>query len=100
MIARIREVVQDKRRELPPAIRDQGTVNDMRHRNKIRSTTVLCVRRGAQVAIAGDGQVSLGDTVVKHSARKVRRLGKSGEILAGFAGSTADALTLLEKFEQ
>lgn len=52
------------------------------------------------MAIAGDGQVSLGDTVVKHSARKVRRLGKSGEILAGFAGSTADALTLLEKFEQ
>jgi len=50
--------------------------------------------------MAGDGQVSLGETVVKHSARKVRRLGKDGRILAGFAGSTADALTLLEKFEQ
>jgi ATP-dependent HslUV protease, peptidase subunit HslV len=75
-------------------------VNDMKHATRIRSTTVLCVRRGEQVAVAGDGQVSLGDTVVKHSARKVRRLGKSGEILAGFAGSTADALTLLEKFEQ
>jgi ATP-dependent HslUV protease subunit HslV len=50
--------------------------------------------------MAGDGQVSLGDTVVKQSARKVRRLGKNRSILAGFAGSTADALTLLEKFEQ
>ncbi len=69
-------------------------------RPKIRSTTILCVRRGSQVVMAGDGQVSLGDTVVKHSARKVRVLGKDSRILAGFAGSTADALTLLEKFEQ
>lgn len=67
---------------------------------KVRSTTVLCVRRGDKVVMAGDGQVSLGDTVVKHSAKKVRRLGKGGRVLAGFAGSTADALTLLEKFEQ
>lgn len=67
---------------------------------KIRSTTILCVRGGDKVVMAGDGQVSLGETVVKHSARKVRRLGKDGRILAGFAGSTADALTLLEKFEQ
>ena len=67
---------------------------------KIRSTTVLCVRRGGKVVMAGDGQVSLGDTVVKHSARKVRRLGKGDNVLAGFAGSTGDALTLLEKFEQ
>lgn len=67
---------------------------------KVRSTTILCVRRGSQVVMAGDGQVSLGDTVVKHSARKVRQLGKDSRILAGFAGSTADALTLLEKFEQ
>ena len=67
---------------------------------KTRSTTILCVRRGARVVMAGDGQVSLGDTVVKHSARKVRRLGKGNEVLAGFAGSTADALTLLDKFEQ
>jgi len=50
--------------------------------------------------MSGDGQVSLGETVVKHSARKVRRLGKNNEILAGFAGSTADALTLFEKFDQ
>ncbi len=69
-------------------------------RQKIRSTTVLCVRRGNTVVMAGDGQVSLGDTVVKHSAKKVRRLGKGGKVLAGFAGSTADALTLLDKFEQ
>jgi ATP-dependent HslUV protease subunit HslV len=69
-------------------------------KNQIRSTTILCVRRGNKVVMAGDGQVSLGDTVVKHSARKVRRLGKGNGILAGFAGSTADALTLLEKFEQ
>ncbi len=66
----------------------------------IRSTTIICVRRGSSVVMAGDGQVSLGDTVVKHSARKVRRLGRDSKILAGFAGSTADALTLLEKFEQ
>jgi len=50
--------------------------------------------------MAGDGQVSFGDTVVKHSARKIRRIGKGGAVLAGFAGSTADALTLLEKFEE
>ena len=76
------------------------TQEDMMIKYKIRSTTVLCVRRGNNVVIAGDGQVSLGDTVVKHSSRKVRRLGKDKNVLAGFAGSTADALTLLEKFEQ
>lgn len=69
-------------------------------RFRVRSTTILCVRRGNRVVMAGDGQVSLGDTVVKHSARKVRVLGKDSKVLAGFAGSTADALTLLEKFEQ
>ena len=67
---------------------------------KTRSTTVICVRRDGKVVMAGDGQVSLGETVVKHSARKIRRLGKKSDILAGFAGSTADSLTLLEKFEQ
>ncbi len=67
---------------------------------KTRSTTVICIRRGGKVVMAGDGQVSLGETVVKHSARKIRRLGKKADILAGFAGSTADSLTLLEKFEQ
>jgi ATP-dependent HslUV protease subunit HslV len=67
---------------------------------QVRSTTVVCVRRGDGVVMAGDGQVSLGETVVKHSAQKVRRLGKEGTVLAGFAGSTADALTLFEKFEE
>ncbi len=62
------------------------------------STTILCVRRGNAVAIAGDGQVSLGDTVMKANARKVRRLYRN-QILAGFAGATADAFTLFERFE-
>jgi ATP-dependent HslUV protease subunit HslV len=61
-------------------------------------TTVLCVRRGDAVALAADGQVTLGNTVVKGTARKVRTLG-DGSVLAGFAGSTADAITLFEKFE-
>jgi ATP-dependent HslUV protease subunit HslV len=71
----------------------------MKH-NQVRATTVLCARKGNRVVMAGDGQVSFGETVVKHSARKIRRIGKNGGVLAGFAGSTADALTLLEKFEE
>ena len=62
-------------------------------------TTILCVRRGGRVAMAGDGQVSLGNTVVKGNARKVRRIGAGGAVLAGFAGATADAFTLLERLE-
>jgi len=63
-------------------------------------TTILAVRRGGQVVVAGDGQVSLGQTVIKGSARKVRRLAPGGqEVVAGFAGSTADAFTLLERLE-
>ena len=58
-------------------------------------TTILCVRRAGQVAMAGDGQVTLGATVIKGNARKVRRIGPTGQILAGFAGATADAFTLL-----
>ena len=61
-------------------------------------TTILAVRKGGKVTIAGDGQVSLGQTVIKANARKVRRLG-GGHIIAGFAGSTADAFTLLERLE-
>jgi ATP-dependent HslUV protease subunit HslV len=61
-------------------------------------TTVLSVRKGDQVVIAGDGQVTLGQTVIKSNARKVRRLGK-GDVIAGFAGATADALTLFERLE-
>ena len=61
-------------------------------------TTIIAVRRGDEVALAGDGQVTLGDTVLKHSARKVRRI-YDGKVLGGFAGATADAFTLFEKFE-
>ncbi len=62
-------------------------------------TTILCVRRGSQVAMAGDGQVTLGQTVIKGNARKVRRIGVGNTVLAGFAGATADAFTLLERLE-
>ena len=62
-------------------------------------TTILCVRRDGQVAMAGDGQVTLGQTVIKGNARKVRRIGPDGTILSGFAGATADAFTLLERLE-
>ena len=62
-------------------------------------TTILCVRRDGKVAMAGDGQVSLGQTIVKGNARKVRRIGAGGTVLAGFAGATADAFTLLERLE-
>ncbi len=61
-------------------------------------TTILSVRRGSEVVVAGDGQVSLGNTVVKGNARKVRRIGGGG-VIAGFAGATADAFTLLERLE-
>ena len=64
----------------------------------MHGTTILTVRHDGKVAMAGDGQVSMGDTVVKHAARKVRRL-HNDRILAGFAGGTADAITLCEKFE-
>jgi len=65
---------------------------------KIRGTTVIAVRRGDEVAVAADGQVSFGETVMKTRARKILRL-RSGQVLAGFAGSTADALALTERFE-
>ena len=67
-------------------------------RNKVRSTTVLLVRKDTRVALAGDGQVTLGETVMKASARKVRRL-YNDQILAGFAGATGDAFSLLTRFE-
>ncbi|WP_259276730.1 ATP-dependent protease subunit HslV [Pedomonas mirosovicensis] len=62
-------------------------------------TTILAVRKGNTVVIAGDGQVSLGQTVIKNNARKVRRIG-DGSVIAGFAGATADAFTLFERLEQ
>ncbi len=63
-----------------------------------KGTTILCVRRDGRVAIAGDGQVTMGNTILKHNARKIRRLYKDN-VVAGFAGATADAFTLFEKFE-
>ncbi len=86
-----------------PATRIQGPQSmdrdaDMAFRN-VRATTVLAVRRDGRVAMGGDGQVTMGDTVVKQSARKVRSL-HDGQILAGFAGAVADAFTLFEKLEE
>jgi ATP-dependent HslUV protease, peptidase subunit HslV len=66
--------------------------------NQFHGTTILCVRRNGRVALGGDGQVTLGDKVMKGNARKVRRL-RDGRVLAGFAGGTADAFTLFEYFE-
>jgi ATP-dependent HslUV protease subunit HslV len=63
------------------------------------ATTILSVRKGGKVVIAGDGQVSIGNTVMKHTARKVRRIG-DGSVITGFAGATADAFTLFERLEK
>lgn len=62
-------------------------------------TTIVSVRKGAQVVIAGDGQVTMGQTVMKANAKKVRRLGEGGHVIGGFAGATADAFTLFERLE-
>jgi len=70
----------------------------MSKKRLIRSTTVLSVRRDGKVVLAGDGQVTLGESVIKHSAKKIRRI-YNDKILAGFAGSTADAFTLFSRFE-
>ena len=69
------------------------------HPTTFYATTILSVRRGNHVAVAGDGQVTLGSTVMKANARKVRRLGRDNSVLAGFAGAAADAFTLFELFE-
>src|ERR1700720_2259129 len=70
----------------------------MTKKRLIRSTTVLSIRRDGKVVLAGDGQVTLGESVIKHSAKKIRRLYQD-KILAGFAGSTADAFSLFSRFE-
>jgi len=70
----------------------------MDNSEKIRATTILVVRRDGKVAMAGDGQVTLGQTVMKNNAKKVRRL-MDGKVLCGFAGATADAMTLFDRFE-
>jgi len=85
---------------MPPSPRvprnDHPTMNH--DPNRLMGTTILAVRRNGRVAVGGDGQVTLGQTVVKGNARKVRRL-YGGKVLAGFAGGTADAFTLFERFE-
>ncbi len=63
-----------------------------------RGTTILCVRKNGRVVIGGDGQVTMGNTIIKHNAKKIRKI-YSDRVIAGFAGSTADAFTLFEKFE-
>jgi ATP-dependent HslUV protease subunit HslV len=70
----------------------------MAKKRSVRSTTVLSIRRGGKVVLAGDGQVTLGESVIKHSAKKIRRL-YNDKVVAGFAGSTADAFTLFSRFE-
>jgi ATP-dependent HslUV protease, peptidase subunit HslV len=84
--------------EMVPAADKAERMTIELNEKRIRSTTVVLVRRDGQVAMAGDGQVTLGETVIKGRARKVRRI-SNGDILAGFAGSTADAFTLLTRFE-
>jgi ATP-dependent HslUV protease subunit HslV len=71
----------------------------MNEKEIFRSTTVLAVRRDGKVAMAGDGQVTMGQTIMKNNARKVRRL-SDGKVLCGFAGATADAFTLFDRFEE
>ena len=73
--------------------------HDYADASRWRGTTILSVRKGNEVVMVGDGQVSMGHTVLKSNARKVRRLGRDDNIIAGFAGSTADAFTLFERLE-
>src|SRR5258707_10427892 len=82
---------------VPPRVQYEDA-DDSRPPRRIRSTTVLCVRRDDKVVMAGDGQVTLGESVIKHKAKKIRRLYQE-KILAGFAGSTADAFSLFSRFE-
>ena len=77
---------------------DESCKMNTKEHNTWHATTILAVRKNQQVVIAGDGQVSLGDTIIKTNAQKVRRLG-DGKVIAGFAGATADAFTLFERLE-
>ena len=74
--------------------------NDSHGLTQWHGTTIIGVKRGDKVVIAGDGQVSMGNTVMKPNARKVRRIGEGGKVVAGFAGATADAFTLFERLEK
>ena len=90
--------IQDKQQRTKRIKRSADHPLDLANGRRVRSTTVLCVRRGGTTVMAADGQVTLGATVMKHSARKIRRL-YNDRILAGFAGSTADAFALFSRFE-
>lgn len=81
-----------------PSLRFPLPGEPVEEENRFRSTTIVAVRRDGKAAMAGDGQVSLGQTVMKSHARKVRRIA-SDEVVAGFAGASADAFTLLDRFE-
>ena len=85
--------------EKPPFLKSGGYMNNDRNKSLWHSTTILAIRRGGEVVVAGDGQVSFGNTVLKGNARKVRRMGRDNNIIAGFAGATADAFTLFERLE-
>jgi ATP-dependent HslUV protease subunit HslV len=90
----------DDRRSADPPIRRQLRIAIYHPMTTpYRGTTILCVRKDRRVAMGGDGQVTVGDTVMKANATKVRKLAE-GKVLAGFAGSAADGLTLFEKFEE
>ncbi len=91
-------ILQNANINLKPTFQTQKT-HSMEHKaNKIYGTTILSVRKNGKVVIAGDGQVSFGSTILKSTAKKVRKLG-DGSIIGGFAGATADAFTLFERLE-
>jgi ATP-dependent HslUV protease subunit HslV len=79
--------------------RSRESEQKMSNELTMHATTIVTVRKANKVVIAGDGQVSLGQTIMKGNAKKVRRIGKGGNVIAGFAGATADAFTLLERLE-
>ena len=76
------------------------TRSHIRAMEQYHGTTILGVKKGGRTVIAGDGQVSLGNTVIKPNAKKVRRIGEGGKVIGGFAGATADAFTLFERLER
>ena len=94
----IKYLSRDLVSHISPLTSSLNVTNNYRMRMPMKGTTILVVRRGSQVVVAGDGQVTMGDMVLKHHARKVRRL-YQGKVIAGFAGTTADAFTLFERFE-
>ena len=93
-----RALIEPEENVLGGGMRKVSTASPFQETGMFRSTTILSVRQGSRVAIGGDGQVSIGDTIVKANARKLRRL-YHDKVLVGFAGAAADAFSLMEKFE-